>query len=418
MIMTDQNRLILFTRFPEPGKTKTRMIPQLGAEGAARLQRRMTEHAVRQARRTGVDLEVRYTGGTEGQMCEWLGGDLCYADQGEGDLGARMERAFAEHFAAGAERVVIVGSDCPANDARNMAQAFQALESHDGVIGPAQDGGYYLIGFCREGFLSADRIFQHIGWGGEQVLEETLRSIEGLSMFQLQKLDDVDVPEDIPPQISVIIPTLNEEVYLGQTLEPVQDGFYVETIVVDGGSTDGTQAMVPVCLTCAGGRAAQQNRGAAAASGEILLFLHADTLLPEGWEWIVRKTLSDPSIALGAFTFGVKERMPGIAFIEQMTNWRSRSRQMPYGDQALFMKRNAFEELGGFPEIPIMEDYELVRVLRKRGRVVTVPEPAITSGRRWREQGVFKVTLINKLMILGYHLGLSSRSLARLYRGS
>jgi len=113
--MKVHKQLIVFTRFPMPGKTKTRLIPHLGADGAARLQREMTEHTVRQARKTGAKIEIRYTGGSAGQMCNWLGKDLHYAEQGGGDLGERMAHAFEEAFAGGAERVVLVGSDCPSN---------------------------------------------------------------------------------------------------------------------------------------------------------------------------------------------------------------------------------------------------------------------------------------------------------------
>ncbi len=414
-MMNSTQRLILFTRLPQPGTTKTRMIPHLGAEGAAQLQKQMTEHTVRQARKTGVPIEIRYTGGSEQQMREWLGGDLDYAEQGDGDLGERMRRTFEKHFSTRAERVVIVGSDCPSNGWKNMQEAFRALENTDCVLGPASDGGYYLIGLSRAG-TEIQPLFEGIDWGGSDVLEQTMKAAAGLSIHQLQMLHDVDLPEDIPPKISVVIPTLNEETHLAQTLERVGEGFNVEVIVVDGGSTDGTRAIAPDCLTCSEGRAAQQNMGAKAASGELLLFLHADTILPNGWDWIVRETLSDPSVDLGAFTFKIREAFPGQKLIENATNWRSRVQQLPYGDQGLFLSKEIFDAVGGFTDIPIMEDYALVRSLRKHGRIVTAPESAVTSGRRWKQHGVFKVTLINKLMILGYHLGVPPAKLAQFYR--
>lgn len=430
--MNPKQRLILFSRFPEPGETKTRLIPHLGAEGAAQLQREMTEHAVRQSRKTGAQIEVRYTGGTEEQMRDWLGTDLNYAEQGEGDLGERMERAFTDHFSMGAECIVIIGSDCPSNDWANMRKAFDALECHDCVIGPASDGGYYLIGLNGRAFspkapTPEDRtarrsiptpLFQSIDWGGKDVFLQTMKAASGLKVESLKLLYDVDVPEDLPPRISVIIPTLNEEANLGQTLERVRDGFNVEAIVVDGGSTDSTRSIVPDCLSCLDGRASQQNMGAKAASGELLLFLHADTELPEGWDWIVRDTLSDPTVALGAFSFKVRESFPGRTFIENTANWRSKSGGMPFGDQGFFMRRETFEATGGFPDMPIMEDYAFIRIVRRHGKIVTIPDPAVTSGRRWQQHGAFKVSLINKLMILGYHLGVSPHKLATFYRRS
>ncbi len=414
-MMNSTQRLILFTRLPQPGTTKTRMIPHLGTEGAAQLQKQMTEHTVRQARKTGVPIEIRYTGGSEQQMREWLGGDLDYAEQGDGDLGERMRRTFEEHFSTGAERLVIVGSDCPSNGWKNMQEAFRALENTDCVLGPASDGGYYLIGLSRAG-AETQPLFEGIDWGGSDVFEQTMKAAAGLSIHQLQMLHDVDLPEDIPPKISVVIPTLNEESHLVQTLERVGEGFNVEMIVVDGGSTDGTRAIVPDCLTCSEGRAAQQNLGAKAASGELLLFLHADTILPDGWDWIVRKTLSDPSVALGAFSFRVDIDFRGRKFIEDTANWRSKAGGLPFGDQGLFLRKETFEAAGGFPDMPIMEDYAFARSVRHLGKVVTHPEAAITSGRRWQQHGVFKVTLVNKLMILGYHLGVPPATLATFYR--
>jgi len=405
-------KLIIFTRFPEPGKTKTRLIPHLGAEAAAQLQREMTEHTVRQARRTGVEIEIRYTGGSAEQMCEWLGSDLHYAEQGEGDLGQRMAGAFSDHFKQGAERIVVIGSDCPSNDGKNMEMAFRALEENNCVIGPASDGGYYLIGLNQ----LAPHLFKDIDWGGEKVLPQTLSAASALSVRQLKPLHDVDLPEDIPPRISIIIPTLNEVEHLPKTLKQATAGFNLEVIVVDGGSTDGTQELVPDGLECREGRAAQQNLGAATATGEILLFLHADTQLPEDWEWIIRETLADSSVALGAFLFKVDCDFPGRKFIEDTANWRSKKGGLPFGDQGFFLHRKTFDAAGGFPDQPIMEDYAFARILRHHGKIITVPQPAITSGRRWKKHGVLKVTLVNKLMILGYYFGVSPKKLASFYR--
>ena len=426
--MNNLNTLIIFTRFPEPGKTKTRLIPHLGAEGAAQLQKEMTEYTVRQARRAGAEIEIRYTGGSFEQMHGWLGENLNYAEQGEGDLGERMERAFTVAFSNGATKAIIVGSDCPSSDWKNMQVAFHGLEENDCVIGPASDGGYYLIGLRgRRSRLQqgesvggvgdpARQLFHNIDWGGEQVFEQTMKAASGLSVGELKQLPDVDLPKDIPSRISIIIPTLNEVEHLPQTLKQMTDGFNLEVLVVDGGSTDGTQELIPDGLECREGRAAQQNFGAATATGEILFFLHADTQLPEGWEWTIRETLADSSVALGAFLFKVDSDFPGRKFIEDTANWRSKKGGLPFGDQGFFLRRKTFDAAGGFPDQPIMEDYAFARTLRRHGKIITVPQAAITSGRRWEKHGVLKVTLVNKLMILGYHLGVSPERLAAFYR--
>jgi uncharacterized protein len=192
-------RLIIFTRYPEPGKTKTRLISKLGAEGAAELQRDMTERTLRNAwplkSLRQVSLEVRYEGGNEMLIREWLGDHLTFRSQGAGDLGAKMKRAFHDAFQAGAQRVVIIGADCPDLNSELMEVAFDALRRNDIVIGPANDGGYYLIGSRRY----FPQPFDRIHWGSEKVLEQTLRRAReaGIQTELLIPLSDIDRPEDL-----------------------------------------------------------------------------------------------------------------------------------------------------------------------------------------------------------------------------
>ena len=139
---TNSDRLILFTRYPVAGEVKTRLIPALGPEGSCELHRKMTEHTVDQLRIFSAAcpevFEVRYQGGNDSLMKQWLGSDLFFASQGNGDLGLRLERAFHEAFQSGANRVVIVGSDCPGLTPGILRQAFDGLADHDLVIGPAR----------------------------------------------------------------------------------------------------------------------------------------------------------------------------------------------------------------------------------------------------------------------------------------
>ena len=161
------------------------------------------------------------------------------------------------------------------------------------------------------------------------------------------------------PRISVVIPALNEASAIEACIVSVRrTDRPVEIIVADGGSTDGTAdlARKAGALVIEGrrGRADQQNAGARAASGEPLLFLHADTRLPEGWAQALRVALARPGVAGGAFRLGIDARGSGLRFIEAMANLRSVVLQMPFGDQAIFLRRSRFFELGGFPEMPIM----------------------------------------------------------------
>jgi rSAM/selenodomain-associated transferase 1 len=195
-----QARLILFTRYPEAGQTKTRLIPALGAQGAADLQKWMTEQVVAQIKTflAGHDLvagEIHYAGGNDLLIRDWLAADLPYIPQGSGSLGERLERAFAAAFASGADRVVVVGSDCPGLNPAIFAGAFAALASHDLVLGPATDGGYYLIGLTAP----QPSLFTDISWGGSEVFETTRAkaSLLQLTTHILEQLADVDRPEDL-----------------------------------------------------------------------------------------------------------------------------------------------------------------------------------------------------------------------------
>jgi uncharacterized protein len=195
-----KRHLIIFTRYPEPHRTKTRLIPRLGPEGAAELQGDMTDHTLAWARelagKASVSVQVRFEGGDEARMRDRFGDSFPYLPQGPGDLGDRMARAFEEAFAAGADRAIVVGTDCPGITADLAEQAFERLATADLVLGPATDGGYYLIGLRRP----IPALFAGIAWGQETVLHETRKRAEelGLTISLLTTLSDVDRPEDLP----------------------------------------------------------------------------------------------------------------------------------------------------------------------------------------------------------------------------
>ncbi|MDJ0682536.1 MAG: TIGR04282 family arsenosugar biosynthesis glycosyltransferase [Xenococcaceae cyanobacterium MO_167.B52] len=191
--------LIIFTRYPEPGKTKTRMIPALGAEGAAELQRQMSEHTLKTAQQwqksSGGNIAIYFAGGNVSLMSNWLGKNLTYYPQVTGDLGDRMKSAFNQAFDNGATRVVIIGIDCPDINLTLLNQAFSSLAKQDLVLGKAEDGGYYLIGL---NYL-IPKLFQNINWGTSQVLAQTQNIANSLNLntAYLPMLRDVDRPEDL-----------------------------------------------------------------------------------------------------------------------------------------------------------------------------------------------------------------------------
>jgi hypothetical protein len=361
-------------------------------------------------------------------MRRWLGNGFRFIPQGQGDLGARMLRATNEAFAAGAEAVVIIGADCPELDAALVQRAFDTLRTHPLVFGPAKDGGYYLVGLRRP--LPA--LFHGIAWSTGSVLADSTAKARqlGCSPFFLPVLSDVDEPADLAAwekarqasqTVSVIIPALNEGGHLALALNRAAANGSVEIIVADGGSRDDTlrvaQSHGATLVSTSANRARQMNAGAAVAHGETLLFLHADTGLPANYRDAVLAALSRPDVVGGAFRLKIADPFPGCRLVEFGANVRSHLWRMPYGDQALFVRRWAFDALGGFPELPIMEDYEFVRRLGRLGRLALLNEAVLISGRRWQRFGFLRTTLVNRLVIVGYRCGVPPVKLAALYRG-
>lgn len=219
--------------------------------------------------------------------------------------------------------------------------------------------------------------------------------------------------------LSVIIPVLNEAPTIALTLQSIQSPG-VEIILVDGGSSDNTVEIaqnmgIKTILSPEPGRAMQMNTGAKYATGNILLFLHADTQLPQNYSQLVQETLAKPNTIAGAFPLKINSPNPLLRLIEKGVNARSRFLQMPYGDQGIFLEKATFESTGGFRDLPIMEDFQFIRILKKKGKIRLATAHVLTSARRWEKLGVIKTTLINQMIILGYFFGISPTKLKQWY---
>ena len=220
--------------------------------------------------------------------------------------------------------------------------------------------------------------------------------------------------------VSVIIPTRNEEPWVACAVTSAFEAGATEVIVADGGSTDRTAALAEkegaLVLSCPAHRARQLNQAARKASGGALIFLHADTLLPSGAAAAVAEALAREDVVFGGFRIAFLEPARRLRTAAAMINFRTRMTRCPWGDQAQFMRRETFLRVGGFREIPLMEDYDLALRMKREGRTLVLPQSVTTSGRRFLAKGVLRTAAINWSIITRFRLGADPEELARWYR--
>lgn len=430
------------TRSPVLGRVKSRIAEELGADTALTVHRELAEHVIKRARASElagtVDLEIRLAGGTAAAGRRWLGRGSRVRTQCEGTLGGRLTEAVRTAISEGAPAVIVIGSDCPDVGGAVVRKALAELERTPLVLGPAGDGGYYLVGVRADVADSVyAALFEQIPWGTSGVLAATLARLSALGMTPalLPTLDDIDRPADArrwqarrleerttKPRTSVVIPSLNEQDVIARAVQSARASGAHEVIVADGGSADATVARAEdagaTVVRAPRGRAEQMNAGSERASGDVLLFLHADTVLPRDACSLIADTLGDPWVVGGAFDYSAgHESDPLDRFISAAGQLRYTVFRLPYGDQAIFVRRTVFEDLGGFPELPVMEDYEFALRLKRLGYIARVPAAIRTSTRAWREHGLLARTARDMATIAGYRLGVDPARLAR-WRGA
>ena len=404
----EKRALIVFTREPVPGKTKTRLMPYLSPQQCADLHMCFLRDIYREARRTDADIMVAYEGDSYENLSTVFGKSREYVRQSGDGLGPRMDNAIRHALDRGYEKAVLIGTDIPELTAASIRKAFDLLDDADVVLGPTADGGYHLIGM-KDVHPEA---FGVKAYGNSTVLQETLKAIEtsGFRAVCGDEYHDLDVREDAAgyrarmaldrrlqhsytgrflrdcATVSVIIPVYNESATIAKMTEQLSP--YIndaEILFVDGGSIDDTVSQIGsrfTVLTGAKGRAAQMNLGAEKSTGDILLFLHCDSLIPPDITGEVRRCLAKNVYGC----FGV--RFPSRNFFmltnRVISNHRAWKRGLPFGDQGIFMPRELFFSAGMFPEIPIMEDYEFGRRLRSAGiRPGRTRKRITTSARRY-----------------------------------
>ncbi|MGH3781293.1 MAG: TIGR04283 family arsenosugar biosynthesis glycosyltransferase [Pseudonocardiaceae bacterium] len=219
--------------------------------------------------------------------------------------------------------------------------------------------------------------------------------------------------------VSIVVPALNEARRIESCLQRLRGDFPdCELVVVDGGSTDETfdlAARYACTIRSAAGRATQMNAGAALTTGDILWFVHADCRVPTDALDLLRRAVRDPCVVGGGLQLRFDQRSLGLSYLAVGSNLRARRLHWIFGDQAMFVRRDVFDSVGGFPEIPLMEDLEMSRILRRRGHLAVLPTTVTASARRLVDQGPWRMTLLMQLLKLQYLLGADPERIRRRY---
>jgi rSAM/selenodomain-associated transferase 2 len=224
-------------------------------------------------------------------------------------------------------------------------------------------------------------------------------------------------------KFSIIVPVLNEQGQINSFIDKIKDQAfdgYFEIIIIDGDPHGGTINTITdnsvICITSPKGRGQQMNAGAAMARGEILIFLHADTTLPDNALGKINIALQDRDYVGGAFDLKVDSDRLFLKYISVRASLRSRWNRIPYGDQAIFIRKKYFDQIGGYKEIPLMEDVDLMRRVKKNGKkIVILPDKVTTSARRWESEGAIYTTMRNQILVRLFYLGISPHKLAKYY---
>jgi rSAM/selenodomain-associated transferase 2/rSAM/selenodomain-associated transferase 1 len=422
---------------PVAGRVKTRLQPAFTPSESASIQEQLIRRTARWAAEVAPGAAyLAYDRPDERERVAALvpHGVRLFVQNGNG-LGERLTSATAAVWERHEGPLLVAGVDTRLTADHAEAALAQLAAGADAVFGPALDGGYYLAALARP--LPELFALDASEWGGPRVLELTLESAwkAGLRTALIHPERDLDTPADAEalrddpeigellarartPLVSVVVPTLDEAGALPGLLDHLAGlkGRF-EVIVADGGSSDRTtemaanHALSPTVLRVDGGRAAQLNAAAAAARGDPLLFLHADTRLPPD----AYRSLTTSTAAGGNFAIRFDG---GDTFSRILGAWYRAQRRLGiyYGDSAIWLTRHAFEALGGFRALPIMDDYDLARRLERRFDTACLPGPVVTSARRWRALGVSRTVLSWVVIRWLFLAGVPPERLAGLYR--
>lgn len=476
--------IAIFLRYPEAGKVKTRLASGIGNAEALRIYCKLLRRTLGvasdfKASRADVAIILFFTPAEKrAQVAELLPGPWQFAAQQGTHLGERMHRAIEQTLAAGYQHVSLVGSDAADLQTTDFADAFQSLREGCAFLGPAADGGFYLMGLnrpCPSAFASDQ-------WGGPEVFQRTRSLLQsaGFNMRVGQQRKDIDRPEDVGffsaqtfmrETLSVVVPTRKPIEQLSPLLKLLETGLWPgdeiivsssarhslgdhermarkpphirsnssqpsflqksacgicnepRTVAVNGAGIEGIFSLPSAAgnrvrmVHSPQGRGAQMNRGADEASGDLYWFLHDDSIPPGQFAYHIRKLSVHPEKSLGCFLLDFFPANRTLDLIAHWANFRTVYFGRPYGDQGLFCGAETFHRLGGFHKSFLMEDVDFVGRAKRIGELLVIREKLLTSSARYLNRGVLRACLHNHLTMLRHLAGVEDRKLYLLYYG-
>ena len=458
--------VILFTRIPKAGRTKTRLMPFLSGDECVNLHYSFMADEIEAICSVADNLEVHYLeekDATDDELDDFRSFlmqevtiPFLTTSQVGSDIFKKMKHSFDEAFKRNpASKIVLVGCDIPTLRACVLEDAFEKIDEKCVYLAPSSDGGFYSIGMHK--FVEAP--FRECETLQTDVFEDALRQVldAGKTVQVGPELTDIDVPSDLyflwhrrgelnqnsltkafldtfdetrfgragvdGLQVSVIVPVYNEISTIAKFFKnlEVMDAD-PEVVFVDGGSNDGTQQFLrnnlkpkQKFIVTAKGRASQMNAGARVATGDVYFFLHADSKPPNNAISEVKRVLSRTD--WGCFGVRFDDNDPLMKICQVISNNRIIDRRIVFGDQGIFIKRELFDEIGGFPDIPIMEDYQFSLTLRDKGKRIGIARGLITtSTRRYAQGGKLKVMWQMNRLRKAYRSGLPPDVITEMYQ--
>ncbi len=421
-------------RYPEKGKVKSRLAASIGWEEATILYEKLLRRTLGLAadlkrKSPDIDIFIFFTPeNRETEIRSHFPGPWDYMPQMGSHLGERMDQALRRVLAKGYAYAALIGTDIVDLSLSDLLKAFEYLKKGFTPLGPAKDGGFYLLGIDRP----CPSAFGYSEWGTDGIYRRTERALleAGFKARSITQRRDLDREEDLvllqdksflQDRLSVVVPTLSSIDRLRPFLESLENQLWPgdEIIVVKGGTEipEGpVKLSSPVrALSSAKGRGLQLNCGVQASQGNLLFFLHDDCVPPPMFPHHVRKISEAKDASLGCFQLRFDPSTPLLDSIAKWANLRSRIFKLPYGDQGIFCRKEIYYEAGGFRKPFIMEDVDFVRHCLSKGRLLILPDFMSASPGRYLRKGTLKASLSNHWMMLLYWLGVDDKKLYSIY---